>query len=359
MGRLRCLLGAFSIVGFICTSKAALAQTTAPSVTLNRLGVTHSAPHGATLLTSAINAADCNNDDVIIFPVSLSGSQGESFQVWAGTGCEEVAPRSTQDHAQCWQLDAAAATDGPRQVALSVRDILFGRTLAGDSTQGPLGQPAQLYPTLACTDRTGSGAPQTLSVYFMLVDAADNVNRGFAKWSASYKLVRPRPPNQVSVGIGEERLVVRLGYTELSDSTIVGFRVYCDPAPGGSHAVQPSATDPGVCPPSTVLVEGTDSSLVSAQRCGSADKAATYATTDSLTGGVAYAVAVTAVDDYENESVLSPVACEVPSPKQRRVAACAFSQRGELLPMLVFLSMAGLLAARRRGAFSAAIQRLR
>ena len=106
-----------------------------------------------------------------------------------------------------------------------------------------------------------------------------------------------------------------------------------------------------------MLVAGTDGSLVSAQHCGSASKSASSALVGGLSAGVSYNVALTAVDSYENESVLSPVVCQVPvvrdpnEPNQhdeQKSSACAFSRRGQTLPLLAVLILAGLLAARRQ-----------
>jgi hypothetical protein len=188
----RWVFGAWGL-GILCSVSSARAQAPSPRVSLQAEAVTHSAPRGNGLRASQLNAADCRNNDMLSFPFTLSGSQGYSLQAWAGARCENITARVTKDQQQCWQLASFTAMDGAHRLDLPVRDILYGRTAAGDPARGPLGKPAQLDPTLACETWTGSGPPEIVSVYFMLVDSAANIVGEFATWNVTYKLVGPPP----------------------------------------------------------------------------------------------------------------------------------------------------------------------
>ncbi len=335
MGLTRRLLGALTWLGWLCAPSPARAQTS-PSVELHSEGVTHSTVHGNQRASTVINLADCKNGDVITFPLTLSGSRSYSLQAWAGVQCEDKVQRAAVNQDLCWHLGTLAAIDGSLQVPLPVRDILSGRTVASDPCA--VGDPIYL--------------PQALKVYFLLVDAATLEAVSSDSWSATFKLTRPTPPDQVSVGIGQEELLLHFAYSELSaDTTLNGFEAYCDPAPGSSHEGAPGAADPGTCQPSAVLAAGTEVEDLAAHRCGAAARTASTATIGSLTAGVSYNVGLAAWDSYGNESLLSPVVCQVPSEKLEQnmtSSACAFSRRGSTLPLLVVSSLAGLLAARRR-----------
>jgi len=141
-----------------------------------------------------------------------------------------------------------------------------------------------------------------------------------------------------------------------ADQTINGFRIYCDPTPGEPSSGAPAGVAQVACLPSPLLVAGAESSLLSAQLCGSAGRTASTATVGPLSAGIAYDLAVTAVDTYENESVLSSVVCQVPSdrakPPAQTSTACASSRHRQTPPLFVLLSLASFLVARRRTSLS-------
>jgi hypothetical protein len=101
----------------------------------------------------------------------------------------------------------------------------------------------------------------------------------------------------------------------------------------------------------------------SVYRCGSvSSKSAQSANATNLVNGVAYNVAVAAVDTYDNTGPLSDLACEVPQPvtgffKGYRDAGgeggggfCSFSRHGEPLTLIGVLGFASYLVFRRRRA---------
>ncbi|MET0794285.1 MAG: hypothetical protein ABW061_22370 [Polyangiaceae bacterium] len=314
--------------------------------------ITHSVAREGQRSTTQLNRNDCRADDQISFPITLSGSKGLGFQAWAGSGCDQLTQRVTLN-AGCWQLgQTTVAADGQQALSVSVRSILSGRTLAsGSGTTGTGGPSAD--PLDACREPVPSSVPQTIAVYFLLVDGSENVQGTYATWNATYKLEPPQPPDVIAVGIGNENLMVEFGYSSLTaDTTIQGFTSYCDPAPVSGAAPVASGTS-AVCTASTLLTPGAEASpALLAQFCGAAGQPTSRITTGPLLAGVAYNLAVTATDSYWNQSVLSTLVCGVPdrldqqTPEQRS-AACAFSRRQQPLPLLSALSAISLLAARR------------
>jgi hypothetical protein len=223
----------------------------------------------------------------------------------------------------------------------------------------------------ACTPKDAATGAQTISVYFMMVDASNAIQGTFATWAATYKLLAPPPPDKVSASIGENLLPITFSYTTTStDMTINGYNFYCDPAPGSA-----AAADAGVLPvdggiavtscngiASTVLKQGASVSDLGAYKCGSAGKSASGGNATGLVNGVRYNVAVATTDSYSNVGVLSAPTCAVPQPvtgfyKAYRNAGgqagggfCSFSRHREPIVLAALFGLASCLLLRRRRA---------
>jgi hypothetical protein len=378
---------------------AAGAQTLTPTVTLSMTGVTHSRPNrGGNLLSSQINYDDCELGDVLSFPLSLANYTGYTLQAWAGDSCDQYANRETVGLTTCWPLitPIAPTSTAPNPILISVKSILYGRTLAGSSSvttvsstggssgtggtggsggsvAGSGGAATATSEDPACTDASGSPTAQTITVTFLLVDAG-NMNASAVspsnQWTGSYKLSAPAPPDTVTAGIGEDLLPIHFTYTATSDTTINGYNFYCDPPPGVA-----AAADAGVLPldggiaitacsgiPSSVLVPGNHVDTLDAYRCGGAGKSANGGNATGLVDGVAYTVAVATTDSYNNVGVLSTTTCQVPQPvtgfyKAYRNAGgtagggfCSISRRREPITLLALLGVASYFVVRRRRA---------
>ena len=75
-----------------------------------------------------------------------------------------------------------------------------------------------------------STSAQSFRVYFMLVDGSGAIQGSFATWGATYKLTAPAPPDHVSLGIGNQKLLAAFSYEQVSDDlTINGYQLYCEP----------------------------------------------------------------------------------------------------------------------------------
>ena len=404
MFNLRSVFAFLTVVGFLSAfaepSQAQL-PTTGTSVTLAKVGVVHSRQdRGYNLLPTQINYADCHLDDVISFPLTLSGYTGLTLQTWAGASCEVQNNRIQPNLLNCWQIGQGISPSSinPPAIQVPVKDILYGRTLAsgtstgtgtgsaggggadtssgtggadasggmggsvaGSSSSSPSDDPA-------CTQKNAASSAQGINVYFMLVDSGNNIMGTFVTWAATYKLLAPPPPDKVKAGIGENQLPITFEYSSSnSDTSINGYSLYCDPARGDDAAadagVLPDDAGPLPIPPcrgSTVLTAGAHPNEVN--YCGNAGKTASSGTATGLVNGVAYNVAVATVDSYGNTGVLSNTTCEVPQPVTGFFEAyhdaggrggggfCSFSLRRQTLPLFALFGVATYLVLRRRRA---------
>jgi hypothetical protein len=348
----------------------------AQMITVSTAGVTHSRQNrGNNLLNTQINAADCAGDDIMTFPLTLSGAfSTDKLQAWVGTGCTDPGTRTSTTQTQCWlvaNVSPSGLLNGAINLQIPVTTIVAGYTnlfntvtvngTAGaggasgaSGTSGTSGTDASTVAgaggatTTTTVTTLGVGeqvmddpkfcmqpnptevvAATNVTIYFMLVDPSTNAAAGSATWAGLFKLVGPAAPDVVSAGIGGNLLVVSFSYSaspagaSSNDQTINGFNVYCDPPPGNAAAVDAgleapeagvgSATSCGVAS-SQVLMPGMSPPTDSAYLCGSGQKTSQTANARGLVNGVPYNVAVAAVDTYANTGVLSQLACQVPQP---------------------------------------------
>lgn len=307
-----------------------------------------------------INQADCVNDDVLSFGLTVAGTQNAEVQVWAGTACETVENRSISADAPCWMLFSAPPGTGSLTASLHVRDILAGRTLnlIGNNPLAPVGTLVAGPEACVPTNLELSQMFQ-IQLYFMLVDDRSSVIGEVATWTARAKIVGPPPPAQMTVESGSERLLVHFQYQpeQRLDATFNGYTFYCDPPPSSA---MPTGASPGtsdaqpLCDSTTELMAG--SAAEAKYVCGGASATATEGEILDLQASTPYHVAIAATDTFQNIGLLSTVACGVPRTKDVEVRACSVSRRGA--PRGVGLGAAALalalwslrLARRRAGA---------
>lgn len=185
----------------------------------------------------------------------------------------------------------------------------------------------------------------------MLVDGSGAIQGSFATWGATCKLTGPAPPDRVSLGIGNQKLLAAFSYGDLTDETINGFQLYCEPNAGGA-----GDSDAGTlsCSPSARLVAGASTDAIQDLRCGTAGKADTAGQIAGLTNNLSYNVAVAAIDTYENVGVLSPVACAAPlatvpgAGNEQTSKACSFALGRPSFPFLPSIALGLCLLRRRR-----------
>ena len=384
------------------------AQALGSTLKINKAGVVHSAARSANRLNTLINRSDCDNDDIMSFPVTLTNRGTYSLQAWVGTtNCADQTIRQSSTQQQCWKVyDAIPGGTNPNAPTLGipVRSMVAGYTSlfggtpasndggaggaantagtggdtssAGAATGGATSNPTQPIGTLvmagkeACTPVSTVAGATTLTVYIMLVDASTQAAAASDTWVGTFKLVGPPAPDQVSIGIGGNLLVMNFKYSSApADQTGNGYYLYCDPPPGSAAALDAGLLEPDASagmtlscgvPNSQVLVPGMAAPTDGAYRCGSAAKSSETANATGLVNGVAYNVAVAAYDLYENVGPLSSLTCEVPQPvtgffKAYRDAGgeggggfCSFSRHREPLTLIAVLGFASYLVLRRR-----------
>jgi hypothetical protein len=363
------LLVVITCTGFV---RRAEAQT----ITLPTSGVSHTLARDGNRTNTAINYADCVNEDAIKFSLTLANRGSYTLEVWAGASCDTQSNRTTTNSTACWKVYGASPNTNYPVVSVPVRSILYGRTLvSGSSTAavdssdgGTTTETSDPGVPDACNDKSGSTSAQTITLYFMLVDGGETAQGTITQWAATYKLVAPPPPDHVSAGIGENLLVVQFGYDDTSsDTSINGYQFFCDPPPGVAAAddagVLPDASDATLptCGASNNLVAGTrvDDSL-QALRCGKASSTASQGNATGLVNGVAYNVAVAATDTYANTGKLSNTTCQVPQPVTGFFEAyrnaggqggggfCSFCRKRDSSTLFAVLSLAAFLFLRRR-----------
>src|SRR5450432_1343113 len=314
------LFVAMAICGF---GQRANAQT----ITLPTSGVSHTIARDGNRVNTAINYSDCVDEDAIKFALTLASRGSYTLEVWVGSGCDVQSTRTTTSSTACWKVYSATPNTNYPVLSIPIRSILYGRTLAsGSSTTVDTSDGGATSATSvasvpdACNDKSGTTAAQTITLYFMLVDAGETAQGTITQWAGTYKLVAPLPPDNVSAGIGENLLVVGFSYADTtSDTTINGYQFFCDPPPGAAAAadagvlpVDGGSTLP-TCGASDFLVPGTQvDAALQRFRCGQASSTASSGNATGLVDNVAYNVAVAATDTYENVGKLSTVACQVP-----------------------------------------------
>ena len=337
---------------------SAQAQTTPPTggtvtVTLPATGVSrdHQDRVSTTPITQ-INYKDCVTNDEVTFSLNLgTGYAQYALEIWAGDSCDTKATRTPATTATCWKVPGGGQPNSiTYTVTVKVQDILYGRTggntIGDGSTDGTSGTGGTDATggngggaDTGGTDSGGGGtggsntvtnepppgapkecvltsavvAPQTIGVYFLLVNGAQD-SFGGTSWKATYKLSASAPPDHVSATTGENIAPISWSYDSTNvDTYINGYQFYCDPAPNADLADAGIVPDPDVvpiCQDTTALIPGTlpDENY----KCGTAGRTATHGNATGLVNNVAYHVAVASTDTYLNVGNISETTCAVP-----------------------------------------------
>ena len=397
MFNLRSVFAFWAIVALLLGSAGrAQAQTAgAITVTVPPVGVKrHHQDFAGKVLITQINYKDCLNEDYFTFTVNLgTGYAAYGLEVWAGTGCENQVNR-TGTARTCWQIAALQPTSIiVNNLQVPVRKLLSGRTGGtnlgtggtggtgggadatvgggdtagtensaggtGGSNDGATGTPSECTPTSVAVQ------PQTLSLYFLLLDSNFALG-GQAQYKVTYKLNAPGPPGNVQTGIGEGIAPITWTPTPNNpDQTIDGYQLYCDPAPG-MQGVEESGI---VWDPNTLPAGCVDSSILYAgarpddkYKCGTANKTSSRANATNLVNMVPYNVSVAATDTYRNVGAVAAPVCAIPQPvtgffEAYREAGgeggggfCSFSRHGQPVLLLSVFGLALCLVLRRRRA---------
>lgn len=297
-----------------------------------------------------VNYADCINDDIMNVTVRLETFSGYDLEVWAansGSTCQDLTAREGSA-ATCWKVFETDPSTNQFEVSIRSRDVAAQNKNNGTTPSFGPGS-GTLDDCEAGVDGLG------VSLYFMLIDSGGNMQGTSEPFESGVDLLGPEPPSALSAGIGEERLIIEWDTASTGDD-LRGYRLYCDPPPGGSSAPAstPTAADGGAdamidgAAGSAATDAGADaagtggsagsagsagaggtgggtgnpacpSALVSGERpdeqyrCGTVTgQLATQGEAEGLVNGVTYAVGVAAVDDVDNAGPLSEIVCGTP-----------------------------------------------
>ena len=351
--RLAASLGVAVLAAISLADSDANAQVADPTITVNPL-VTRKLPNGGAAPVrgqgqnpTGISFADCDQDIVLNFSLTLGGlpQNDRHIEAWVGTtDCTPLAARSATTAACKPAAPLGISANATTTVSVHARDIV--------ANQSDNPKPVNYTPATkdACTAQKTSGA-LSLSVYFMWLDGAGNPVGTAAKYDLKTDMLGPNAPTNVSAGDGDRILVVN--WKPATDTDTQGFVVYCDPVaevsaviPADSGPVAPvtetscvdggfddggldeagnptppqpidggcttiNVTDAGdgtnvdpTCPPPTFKNE--------CARVGG--NTSTNAIISGRANGTRYTVAVAATDAFGNSGKISSASCATPGP---------------------------------------------
>jgi hypothetical protein len=286
-------LAVLAACALLVTSRSALAV---PSITIGTVtrqldvGPTRS----GTITALDISHSDCLQDDKLQFPLTITDPAGTQLEVWVGRGmgvdCTSVQSQQPVN-GTCTQVFTGPPSPAIMTVNVRAQDIalvLTGKNF-GASMQD-LGVPA------TCDESTSGTAAQSVRIFFLLTSSGMTV--ASAVWDRTkIDLVAPPPPTDVVAGGASNYLVVN--WSSSTDSDTTGYRVFCDPPPGG-------APDAAISAPTV-----TDASSATCSEAGAgaadAEDAASDASDDSTTSSASDAGTCTNTNTDAGSSV--PVIC--------------------------------------------------
>jgi MYXO-CTERM domain-containing protein len=179
-----------------------------------------------------ISRADCLADDVMTFPLYVSGSfGGYGLEVWVGgssNDCKTTEARNTTT-GTCWKVYEGSASTNSISIPIKVRDIVAQNKPVDDGGPGS-GTLEDCSPALSTT------AAVQIAIYFMFIDPSDQSNQGGVLYKMAYDLLGPNAPGTVTVGQGDTML--KINWTQSTDTDLVGYQFFCEKA-GATSNVQP------------------------------------------------------------------------------------------------------------------------
>jgi len=203
-------------------------------------------PRPQNLNPTGANFTDCEQDLRLVFPLVISGFNGDHIEVWAGTlDCTQDANRTGSgagvSHV-CWQLAGAgqpiySVSPSPITYTIYARDVLRYEQIPATTTYSQTWDPnfhSSSQGETACHVQT-SDAAVPINIFFIPVqstEAADTSGAAY-QYPLNTDLVAPPPPPSVSLNPGDTLL--KVSWTNPGDDPdIAGFTVWSDPPAGGA-----------------------------------------------------------------------------------------------------------------------------
>jgi hypothetical protein len=327
----------------------------------------------STAPTTGINRDDClgigqgpGSDTRWQFRFATPTVTYQNLEVWArqdvdgAAGCSNFADRGLTGVAQtCFkvatftaaQVNAGGTLEIP-DVSLVAAEILRRKDIPSDNFATD-----KAARDLVCTP-TASQEPITLYLSFLLTSdtggtlAPDGTTPHELVYATHYDLAGPPGPT-IALNAGDAKLDASWA-TSGAPTGVKGFEAYCVPIAGGDAGAE---TGGGSSCEAAALAAGLVAGKIPnpALRCGhQAPPASGQVSVDGLTNGTTYAVAVAALDSYDNAGVVANVVCGTPkagagaSPDSSS-GGCAYAPAG---PSSAFAALAisalGLVTRARR-----------
>ena len=178
-------------------------------------------------LVKSISLADCEADGHFTMPVTRQVT-GNTLRVLTGGDTCDAADHN--DRLKCPLVHEEGANAKDYSVELTFRDlILANRIFTAKCTAGS--SAAGCTRETACTD-LNEGQTQTITLRFSIDDGSSNVIGGAITWAVAYDLAGPAAPQGVSLGVGEEQLIVK--WTASTANDLDAYDFFCEPKPGAS-----------------------------------------------------------------------------------------------------------------------------
>ena len=303
---MRRILLLLACLGTLLVAQAASAQTLSVFRPLQRPG----RENVAKLTNDKINRADCIENGVLQFNLTLTGATGYTVEVWEGTSCD-VDDNRNNVAATCNQIVEGGSSTN--QIEIKIQDLLARRMTSGgtpptadagaDSDAGAAGAPGTttdagtpidpvdpITGTADVCDTTESGII-TLSLYFLLVQS--NKAASSDTYDLTADLRGPDAPTNLELEVGEEALIINFTESMGNADDLAGYNIYCGTGCDSLMSGEPPAADQ--------------------EPCGTSIKTSKEAQTDKvLTNGQAYSVAMSGRDTYGNAGPLSVSVCGTP-----------------------------------------------
>lgn len=281
-----------------------------------------------------ISREDCEGNE---YEITISGlTSGETIQVWVSQDqpCDQQVNRNQSSGGTCRNtgISVTGTGDANEVITLPMGDLVN----ALDDIDG-------------CVDSTGNQTTQGMDVYFLVnVSSADTTN--FATQALSYDLVGPAAPEFTALDAsGETSLSASFNASSATD--VLGFRIYCEQvgsssdraadvggggtggtgtggtggsSAGGSGGMASTTTASSSTTTTTTAGSGGGSAACAASQLVEGELPPTDLEVGSTNGTTAtsveatgltqteYACGIAAVDQLNNQGVLSNVICATP-----------------------------------------------
>jgi hypothetical protein len=232
-----------------------------------------------------ISQSDCLQDDVFHFPMAITDGSGLQLEVWVGQGGTDCTVNTARTSTvQCTKVFSGPASPALQTINIRAQDIVL-------IENGKLGDAVNQGKPDNCTRNSGVTTADQVTLFFLLISSSVDVAGSF-KWTTKIDLVGPVPPTGITADGASS--FIKVNWTINTDPDVFGYRIFCDPPPGGPRdvaVIPPVVVDAGsaVCDASgttDVADAGDDADDASSDADASSSSGGTCTTPDAAGGQV-------------------------------------------------------------------------